>query len=186
VRADKDTWIALLRGVNVGGRNLLPMKRLTAEMQALGLDRVQTYLQSGNIVFACSPDRAATVQDEIRARIADGFGFDCSVVVLGRESLAAAVSANPFPEAEAEQDGKSLHLFFASRPFDHADAPKLDAAATVTERWRIVGSVFYLHTPDGFGRSKLAANAEKCLKLPVTARNWRTATQLLKIADDAL
>ena len=180
---DAQTWIALLRGVNVGGRNILPMKQLAVEMQGLGLDDIKTYLQSGNVVFACSPARAAAVQDEIRELILGRFGFECSVLVMGREALAAAVSANPFPESGPEQDGKTLHLFFASLPLDCADMRKLDAVAAPTERWRIVGSVLYMHTPDGFGRSKLAANAEKYLKQPVTARNWRTVIQLLTIAD---
>jgi len=179
------TWIALLRGVNVGGRNRLPMKEFSRELEALGFADVRTYIQSGNVVFRASPHdgSGATLAGSIAAGIHKEFGFLPGVVVLNQEEFARAAAANPFREAEAERDGRALHLFFLSaapRKIDHAG---LDAVKKPSERWRVVGSVFYLHAPEGFGNSKLAAKAEKCLGVPATARNWRTICELLRLAE---
>ncbi len=95
------TWIALLRGVNVGGKNKLPMKALVAELEALGFVDVQTYIQSGNVVFRRpSTATAASIASSIATGIKMKFGFQPSVMVLSKEELAAAAKSNPFPEAE--------------------------------------------------------------------------------------
>ena len=170
-------WIALLRGINVGGHNKLPMKPLQEALTEAGFADVATYVQSGNIIFSHSGPAsalAATITGTIAAR----FGFQPGVKILSRAELAAASAANPFPGAE----DKALHLFFldgAPAP-DHAAA--LDAIRAPSENWNLTGGVFYLHTPDGFGRSKLAAQAEKKLKTGATARNWRSIQALLALS----
>jgi uncharacterized protein (DUF1697 family) len=77
-----------------------------------------------------------------------------------------------------------LHFFFLGDAPKKFDAACLDAVKIPSERWRVIGSVFYLHAPEGFGNSKLAAKAERCLGVPATARNWRTVSELLKLASD--
>lgn len=175
-------WVALLRGVNVGGHNKLPMRALQEHLTAAGFAGVATYIQSGNIVFQAqgtAPALAARIGDLIQAQ----FGFRPAVKLLRRAELAAAAKANPFPDAATQDDGKQLHLFFLDGPPDAAHAAALDALRAPAEFWALAGGVFYLHTPDGFGRSKLAAQAEKKLKTGTTARNWRSIQALLALSE---
>jgi len=101
--------------------------------------------------------------------------------VLTRRALESAVSGNPFPEVV--ENPQSLHLFFLAERLKKPDLKPLEALKTKTERFELRGTVFYLHTPDGFGRSKLAARAERLLGVETTARNWRTVTTLLEMAN---
>jgi uncharacterized protein (DUF1697 family) len=171
-------WIALLRGVNVGGHNKLPMKALQAALTASGLADVATYMQSGNIVFSHAGGTAAGLASHIADVIAAEFGFRPGIKLLRHAEFAAAAKANPFPEAE----DKALHLFFLDGKPPSGYAAALDAIRAPSEHWALTGEVFYLHTPDGFGRSKLAAQTEKKLKTGATARNWRSIQALLELS----
>jgi uncharacterized protein (DUF1697 family) len=171
-------WIALLRGVNVGGHNKLPMKALQAALAASGLADVATYVQSGNILFSHTGGTAPALAAHIGGVIADRFGFRPYIKLLRHTELAAAAKANPFPEAEE----KTLHLFFLDGKPTPNYAAALDSIRAPSERWALAGEVFYLHTPDGFGRSKLAAQAEKKLKTEATARNWHSIQALLEMS----
>jgi len=170
------TWIALFRGINVGGRNILPMAELKLDLQALNLQAISTYIQSGNVIFDSEVDAAAKLAEMIAGRIREGHGFSPNIVLLRVEDLQAAIESNPFPLAVAEP--KSLHFFFLERPAPTPDLPALDRAKSPTESYAIVDRVFYLHAPDGIGRSKLAANAERHLGVVATARNYRTVAKL--------
>lgn len=175
------TWIALLRGINVGGANRLPMAELRGELERLGLDRVETYIQSGNIVFGSDAGSADQLAERIEAAIEDAHGFRPRVLVLSAARLREAMQSNPFPAAEAEP--KTLHLYFlAERPVD-VDLSALEEVASPAERFELGDGVFYLHTPDGYGRSKLASRAEKLLGVPATARNWRTVTRVQELVE---
>jgi uncharacterized protein (DUF1697 family) len=178
------TWIVLLRGVNVGGNNKLPMKELAALLETLGLSDVKTYIQSGNVVFRGPKGPAAKLAATIASAIEDTFDFRPGVIALTKEDFAKAVARNPFPEAEGVQDGKTLHLFFLGEVPKKVDAAGLGAVKIPSERWSVIGAAFYLHAPDGFGNSKLAAKAERSLGVSATARNWRTVSELLKLAND--
>lgn len=175
------TWVALFRGINVGGHNRLPMKSLLAILEGLGCSDVKTYIQSGNAVFRSTKTNPVAIQDEIRNCVSSEHGFDPMVLLLPDKALTLARDANPFPEGESEP--KTLHLFFmAKRPMD-VDEEKLEELQSETERYAIKDKVFYLHAPDGIGRSKLAAKVERCLGVPVTARNWRTVNKVLALTD---
>ncbi len=175
------TYVALLRGINVLGRRVLPMKELAAILKSLGCQNVTTYIQSGNAVFQHSATDASRLAADVSAKIAKCRGFAPHVLVLTSRQLARAANENPYPEAEAEP--KSLHLFFLDAKPDKAKLKLLEELRTKTERFALVGYVFYLHTPDGFGRSKLAANVERKLGVAATARNWRTVCKLLELAE---
>ena len=177
-----ETWIVLLRGVNVGENHKLPMKELAALLETLDLSGVKTYIQSGNVVFRGPRGPAPKLAATIASAIEETFDFRPGVIALTKEHLAKAAAANPFPAAESLQDGKTLHLFFLGEAPKKVDVAGLDAAKAPSEQWRVIDSVLYLHTPEGFGKSKLAAKAERCLGVPATARNWRTVTELLKLA----
>lgn len=174
------TWVALLRGINVGGNNLLPMKDLAALLTSAGFADVKTYFQSGNVVFRGSVARASAVSKRISTAIAERRGIEPRVLVLGPRDLQRAAAANPFPDAAA--DPKSLHLFFLC---ESPRAPDLDSLARLksrSEEFALAGSVFYLHAPDGIARSRLAQNVDRFLGVPTTARNWRTVCALLQMA----
>lgn len=178
--AAPSTWILLLRGINVGGRNTLPMRELVRDLQSLDLENVRTYIQSGNVVFESSGKVSPTLEAEIAATIEDRHGFRPQVLLLEIDQLEKAIESNPFPEAEAEP--KTLHLFFLASAPEDADLEALAEAGSPTERFHLTNRVFYLHAPDGIGRSRLASNAEKYLGVPVTARNWRTVQKLWEMA----
>lgn len=176
------TLIALLRGVNVGGANRLPMAELRSDLEALGCEHVRTYIQSGNVVFRSDAGDEAALAETIAEKVEERHGFRPTVMVLPAERLRTAMAANPFPAAEAEP--RSLHLYFlAGQPADR-DLSALEEVATATERFHLGDRVLYLHTPDGYGRSKLASRVEAALGVPTTARNWRTITRLRAILDE--
>ncbi|EXU68653.1 hypothetical protein Z951_08655 [Streptomyces sp. PRh5] len=175
--------IALLRGINVGGNRKFPMARQRELMAELGFEDVTVHLQTGNIVFAdpgTPPERTArTLEDHFAA----GLGFPVDVVVRTRDELAAAIEANPYPEAVAEP--KTLHVvFLADVPADTAALDALDPAGYAPDAFHRIGREIFLHCPDGVGRSKLAAKVTNArLGVPATARNWNTVTKLLALAD---
>lgn len=176
------TWIALFRGINVGGNNILPMAKLREDLESLKLRNVRTYIQSGNVVFEAPAGKPAPLAQKIARRIEDQHGFHPQVILLDRESLLAAVKANPFPKATA--DPKTLHFFFLAEPAADPDMAAIASAGKATEEYKLMNGVFYLHAPDGIARSKLAANAEKYLGVVATARNYRTVDKLRTMAVD--
>lgn len=175
------TWIALLRGINVAGKNKLPMRDLVAELESLGLEDVRTYIQSGNVVFRSSDPDAGELGLRIAAAIERGHGFRPRVLVCDARRLRRAMKDNPFPEAE--NDPKSLHVFFLESAPATPDIESISAAKSSSERFELVDDHFYLHAPDGIGRSKLAAGAERWLGAGSTARNWRTVRKLSEMTD---
>ena len=174
------TWIALLRGINVGGKNVLPMAALRLELEEIGLKNVRTYIQSGNVIFESSVRSGNQLADSIAECIEAQHGFRPPVFVLTRKQLEDSVAKNPFPDAAAEP--KSLQFFFLERTPKAPDKPAIAAIAAKSESWHLAKSVFYLHAPDGLGRSKLGAKAEKLLAVNTTARNLRTVEKLLDLS----
>ena len=173
-------WIALFRGINVGGNNVLPMRDLVSHLEALKLKNVRTYIQSGNVVFDTDEKNASSLAKKITQRIKREHGFGPQVLLISREDLQNAIQANPFPHAVS--DPKSLHFFFLEKPAAKANIQALDQAKTPTESYVLKGGVFFLHAPDGIGRSKLAATAERHLGVAATARNYRTVEKIAEIA----
>jgi uncharacterized protein (DUF1697 family) len=176
-----DTWIALLRGINVGGKNLLPMRELRALLEKLGLENVRTYVQSGNCVFECDKKRRSKLDTKIADEIEAEFGFRPEILIIDKDDLDAAIRNNPFPEGE--NNPKSVHLFFLSRSPKKPDLSKLEALRSSTERFSLSGRVFFLYAPEGVGRSKLAAQVEKSLGVSLTARNLRSVLKIAELVD---
>ena len=174
------TWVAFLRGINVGGNHILPMKELVALLGKEGLNDVATYIQSGNVVFRCSKATAPALEERIGAAVSKQHGFQPRVLVVSAAELGRAVTANPFPQADA--DPKQLHLFFLAKKPSSANLDALRELAAGSEAFELIDKVFYLYTPDGFGVSKLAARAERHLGVDATARNWRTVGKVLEMA----
>jgi uncharacterized protein (DUF1697 family) len=171
----RQRYVALLRGVNVGGKNTVPMAQLRAAVEALGHDEVSTYIQSGNVLFTSA---ARVTPATLEKLIATTFGVDIVVVLRTGAQLRAALAANPFPDA----DPASLHIGFMAAPPSAANLAKLDTERFRPEEFAIVGSDLYLHLPTGMGTSKLPAYLGRALGVPTTIRNWRTAVKLAELA----
>jgi uncharacterized protein (DUF1697 family) len=178
-----DRWIALLRGVNVGGKGKLSMSRLANEFTTIGFTQIRTYLQSGNVVFCARAKTRSVVAKKISDRLALSFGFHPQVLVKSRAEFQQIVVANPFPEIDPTST--ALHCFFLFAAARRPDRAGLDARKSPSERWVLLPDVLYLHAPEGFGRSKLAAAAERLIGVPLTARNWRTVTTLNALAHES-
>lgn len=176
-----NTWVVLLRGINVGGNNPVPMKALRLDLEAAGFEGVQTYIQSGNVVLGAASSEAAEVSTRVADVIEARHGHRPATLTLAASDLIAARDRNPFPEAEEEP--RHIHLFFLASDPESPDLEGLEVARAETERWHLDGRVFYLLAPEGIGRSKLAAKAERLLGVPATARNWRTVCKLCDMVD---
>ena len=173
-------WIALLRGINVGGNNLLPMKDLVAVLEELGCTNVSTYIQSGNVVFERPRNDAMRLSKRIGNTVLKNHSFKPRTLVLTADEFENAVVSNPFPDAEVSP--KSLQIFFLSEEPTSPEFEMLNSIKSRNESYALIEKVFYLHAPDGIGRSKLAARVEKLLGVNATARNWRTVSKLLEMA----
>lgn len=173
--AEAGVRVALLRGVNVGANRQLPMADLREIMTGLGAREVRTHIQSGNAVFRGDLDGA-----QLAAMIGARFGFAPEVLVLGAGDLARVLADNPFAQA-GQADGAKVHIgFLARRP--QAGLAALQALAANGESCHLTALAFYLHAPEGIGRSVLAARAEKVLGVPMTLRNQRVAMALAALA----
>ena len=191
--------VALLRGINVGGRNKVPMADLREVVTSLGHTGVSTYIQSGNVLFSAETGTAETGNAELAATlesaIEDRFGIWSSVVVLTRDELAQVLAANPYPD---EPNPRMVHVVFLSAepPGDLLDrlsaAESAVAAKGSRDTVQAAGQALFLHTPDGYGTSELAQAVFKIISPPAkskqhglaaTARNLATAATLLSLCE---
>jgi len=175
-----NTYIALFRGINVGGRYILPMKMLIATLESLGCQNVRTYIQSGNAVFRHEENDASLLSREIAAAVLESHDFKPYVILVTADKLERAMASNPFPDAET--DPSKLHLFFLASVPENPDTDSLEKARAESERFVLEGDVAYLHAPDGIGRSRLAVRLEKALGVSGTGRNWRSVRKILEMA----
>ncbi len=169
-----NTYIALFRGINVGGKNLLPMKSLSELFWSMDCENVKTYIQTGNVVFQTREDSKIELAKQLSDKVLAAHGFQPKVLLLGMSELAVAIVNNPYPTEE----GKLLHFFFLDAVPESPDLEGLEAVRQPTEAYELNGSIFYLYAPEGVGRSKLFAKVEKCLGVSATARNWNTVEKL--------
>ena len=179
-----DVNIALLRGINVGGKNRLPMKDLAAMFVDAGCDGVRTYIQSGNIVFGADPTLAEDVPSLISASILDRFGYQVPVVARRARDLEAIVQANPFVGAGAETD--RLHVVFLAELPDGEHLEALGPDRSPPDEFVVRCREIYLHCPNGLARSKLTNSYfDSRRSTTSTMRNWKTMRKLLELAAGA-
>jgi uncharacterized protein (DUF1697 family) len=176
-------FIALLRGINVGGKGKVPMGNLKSSFSAMGFEDVVTYIQSGNIVFSCHPGDAKSLAARIERRIAKDFGVKTTVLLRTPAELEKIAGDNPF--LRGKPDLSKLHVVFLdARPARNAVA-ELDPDRSPPDEFEVHGREIYLRLPNGAGRSKLTVDYfERALGLRATARNWKTLTKLLAMAQD--
>jgi uncharacterized protein (DUF1697 family) len=174
--------VALLRGINVGGRRSLPMKKLAEAFEAAGCRDVRTYIQSGNVVFRAPPALAAKLEKSLPKAISKAAGFDVSVVLRSARELRDAVKKNPF--LRQGSDEKLCHLLFLADVPESGRAKALDAERSHPDEFAVVGRDVYLKLPNGVARSKLTnAYFDSKLATVSTLRNWRTVLTLLEMAE---
>lgn len=168
------TWVILLRGINVGGHHIVPMKELRQLMEDNGFKKVSTYIQSGNVVCQY-PTKPKT---EIGSLIEKQFGFNPSSFVLSAEELQNIANNSPY----SKDAGKAVHFFFFHKPPEIVDFQLLNSLKADTEYYQLFNNVFYLYAPDGIGRSALASKIDKAFgKAEMTARNLNTVNKLLEM-----
>ena len=185
------THVALLRGINLGGHNKVAMAELREVVTSLGHADVVTYIQSGNVVFTSDQSDTAALAAALERAIATSLSVPARVVVLSREELAQVARDNPYT---GEPNPKAVHaVFLSGEPGPDvaervAAAQQLAAQQGSRDTAQLVGRTIFLHTPDGYGRSDLAAalvklGQKKTDAVTGTARNWATVTRLLAMCD---
>jgi uncharacterized protein (DUF1697 family) len=181
------THIALLRGINLGGHKKVAMADLRQLVSSLGHADVATYIQSGNVVFTSAQSDSAALAAALEEAIAARLGVQSRVVVLSRDDLAQVARDNPYPD---EPNHRALHaIFLSGEPGPEvtervASAQQEAARMGSRDTAQVIGRTIFLHTPDGYGRSDLAAalvklGQKKTDDVSGTARNWATVTRLL-------
>lgn len=171
-------YVVLFRGV--GGATQLPTKPLREALAAAGYRNVATYINSGNAVLS-SRRTAAGVTADVAAIVKRDFGFDKDIHVVSREDWAGVIANNPFPHVV--ETPTFLHAAWLAEEPDPQRVEALRGFARDGEAIEVVGRVAYLHTPGGFGKSKLAEKFDKGIGVANTARNWNTVLALAKLAD---
>jgi uncharacterized protein (DUF1697 family) len=169
-------YVALFRGINVGGKHIVPMKDLREILADLGCENIQTYIQSGNAVLdSDAPDLAKKIGRVIEER----FGFEPQVLVMSADRFREIAAANPYTDRDTEP--KLIHLAVLTGAVTKPDFAGLEALRSPTEEFDLQDGAFYLHAPDGIGRSKLVTKIDQCLGVATTSRNWRTVSKLLQL-----
>jgi len=171
-------YVALLRGINVGGKAKIAMAALRDTCAAVGCEDVVTYIQSGNVVL-----KSKLTADKLRAAlegaITKEFGFNPAVMIRTAREISAVIDRNPC----AGSDDKTVHVGFLHAAPNAATKKCLGAIDCAPEELAVVGRDIYLHLPNGMGRAALPVQMERCLRpAPVTVRNWRTVTKLAELA----
>ena len=181
VTTGEQRYVALLRGVNVGGKNKLPMADLRDIFTAAGCAAVQTYIQSGNVVFEAAQDLAERVPEIVTRAIRRQFGFETAVVMRSSEELRRVVASNPF---DTSGDPRFLHVAFLEDTPGAEAVSRLDPQRSPPDAFAVRGRNVYLHYPNGVARSKLTNEYLAAqLQTASTMRNWRTVLSLLKMVD---
>jgi uncharacterized protein (DUF1697 family) len=173
-------YAALLRGINLAGRNRISMPELAKTLISLGLEDVSTYLQSGNIAFLSASVNEAELRAAIEGRVAEVFGLPIAVVLRTDRALAEIAKRNPF--IFDEPDPKLLHVAFLDGAPEKQAIAGLDPDRSPPDRFAVRGREIYLHFPKGSGRSKLGIDYfERKLGVVATARNWNTVLKLAEL-----
>lgn len=175
-----NVMVALLRGINVGGASVVTMAEVREVATNCGFGNVKSYVQSGNLVFTTTESDPALVAETLRVALAESTPVAPDVVVRTRAEMHDIVAANPFGDYDPEP--KQMHVIFM--PGDTvASTGDVDVESFVPEEAMAIGRELYLYLPDGMGRSKLAAVLNRKSKAVGTARNWRTVSKLVDMAD---
>lgn len=176
-------YIALLRGINVSGQKIIKMDALRASLEKLNYEQVQTYIQSGNIVFASAETDQKLLEGQIHKNILDTFGFDVPVIVRSQDQWKETFESNPFVNDRNEEITKLYVTVLAEEPTSE-NFKVLEDFHAGPEEFVKVGLNLYLFYVNGAGKTKLDHNTiERKLKVKGTTRNWKTTTKLMEMLD---
>ena len=178
-----ETFVSLLRGVNVSGKNKIKMDSLRRMYEDAGFTRVRSYIQSGNVIFESELSDPVALEAKIHAAIADTYGFDVVAIIRRREDLGRVIDGSPFAGGSGIDPKRLAVTFLAGDPPDPG-ALVVDTSKTGTDEYALVGREVYLYCPDGYGNTKLSnVFWEKKLGLSATTRNWNSVNKLYELAE---
>ncbi|MBN1790586.1 MAG: DUF1697 domain-containing protein [Bacteroidales bacterium] len=177
------TYISILRGINVSGQKNIKMDALKEVYEDLHFTNVQTYIQSGNVVFQCDKSEQKDLALRISQLLQKKFGFNIPVIVLEIAELKSIIRSNPY-QNDPSRDISHLHVTFLASGPEPFDINTIDPYKSPNEELTLTEKAVYLYCPYGYGKTKLTnAFFENKLKTGATTRNWRTTTELLHIAE---
>ena len=179
-----NTYISLLRGINVSGQNKIKMAELKSLYESLSFENVTTYIQSGNVVFKSS-NYVQAIKESIEAAIKEHFNLEVPVMVITHHQLEKVANNLPFDGIDIAQEGSKIIIFFLSNDVSIDQRETIEPYLTKSEQLVMGKGVLYLYCPEGSGKSKLTNKLiETKLKLTSTARNIKTVNKLLSLSDD--
>jgi uncharacterized protein (DUF1697 family) len=180
---ERSIFVALLRGINVGGKNRLPMKDLAAIFERAGCVDVQHYIQSGNVVFAAKEAIARRIASLVAKSIARDHGFEAPVVIRTAAEMHAIAVSNPFLRGRGDIDPKTLHVMFLADEPSRDRASALDPDRSHPDSFVLKGRELYLSLPNGAARTRLTnAYFDSALRTTSTGRNWNTVLELARMS----
>lgn len=175
------TYISILRGINVSGHKLIKMDALKIVFESLNFKNIKTYIQSGNIVFKCKTTKAHDLEKKIALQIKKEFDFDVPVIVKEIDELTTVLNQNPFLKKD---DITKLHVTFLSEKPEQTAIDKVKEGKYAEDEFIVIGKSVYLFCPNGYGNTKLTNTFfENKFKVTATTRNWKTITELVNIAE---
>lgn len=178
-----NTYIALLRGINVSAQKMIKMTALTELFNDLKFTQVKTYIQSGNVVFQDKSKDPSALEKKIEKKIKETFGFDVPVLILNSTALPVILKNNPYLKKK-DTDTSRLYLTLFRGEYDPSIMNTLSTGNYGGDEFAVKDQVIYLHLPNNYGNTKLNNNFfENKLKITATTRNWKTMNELKKIAD---
>lgn len=177
------TYISMLRGINVSGRNMIKMDALRAMYESLNFKNVKTYIQSGNVIYKTKTTKPQKLEKKIASQIKKEFGFDVPIMVKETEELITVFNQNPFL-IKRKEDITKLHVIFLSQEPEEAAIDKIKEGQYAEDEFIVINKTVYLFCPNGYGNTKLTNTFfENKFKVTATTRNWKTITELVKIAE---
>lgn len=173
------TYISILRGINVSGKNIIKMVVLKQLFETMGYKNVETYIQSGNVIFSAEEKNIKNLEFSIKDQINNKFGYDIKVLVLTPEKLNRIIKALPFKNI----DTSKLSVTFLADKCSNPPINQILEKKSNSELIHIAEEAVYIYCPEGYGRTKLSNNfLEKKLNIDATTRNWKTVNRLLELA----
>ena len=177
-------YLSLLRGINVGGQKKIKMDQLKTLYRSLRCEAVETYIQSGNVVFYSKEKNIALLKDKIENQIEKVFNFNVETFIRTPEDFKRVIKNIPFAE-EALRDETKLYVTFLSETLDKSSLHKLEDYDNKRNQFIVSGKEIYLYFPDGYGRSKINNNYfERKLKIHATTRNWKSVNRLYEMVSN--
>jgi uncharacterized protein (DUF1697 family) len=177
------TYVSILRGINVGGHRLIKMVDLKILLSNLGFSNVQTYIQSGNIIFQFTETSEKVLEDIICSAIKKQYNFDVPTMVKGIAEMKNLLANNPFLKDETK-DISYMHVTYLDRIPDHEKFDSLANSNYKDDEYILVGKNIYIYCPNGYGNTKLHNSFfESKLNVNATTRNWKTTRELIAMAE---